>query len=378
VSQDDSADKTEKPTPKKLRDARKRGDVPKSKDLSSTVGTLVWLLMMAAMLPLFRQELSELINRVFLAMRHRGHVQDAVVPVAMDAVRVLMVVGVAPALLAGVIGTLVEFLQVRGVFTFEKITPDLKHLNPVEGVKKMFSPENLIELIKSIVKATLIIGLFIVLARMHANDMFLLSTADPRQVGGLWWRISMVFIIWTLVFFLLLSLGDAMLQQFNYIKKLRMSRRDIKQEFREDEGDPYIKQKRKQLHQEWAQQNMKAGVRRANVVVTNPTHLAVAIYYEKGETVVPIVTAKGEDEMARVIRETAEEEGIPMMRNVDLARALYAEVEMDDYVPRELFEAIAQVLIWARDVRAAGEGDELPPPPDVAVPVLPTKIALED
>jgi type III secretion protein U len=378
VSQEDSADKTEKPTPKKLRDARKRGDVPKSKDLSSTVGTLVWLLMMAALLPLFRQELSELIDRVFVAMTMRGNIHDVVVPVVMDSVRVMLVVGVAPALLAGVIGTLVEFLQVRGVFTFEKVTPDLKHLNPVEGVKKMFSVENVIEVVKSIIKAVLIISLFIVLTRMYANDMFLLSTTDPRQVGGLWWRISMVFVIWTLVFFLLLSLGDAMLQQYNYIKKLRMSRRDIKQEFREDEGDPYIKQKRKQLHQEWAQQNMKAGVRRANVVVTNPTHLAVAIYYEKGETVVPIVTAKGEDEMARVIRETAEEEGIPMLRNVDLARALYAEVEMDDYVPRELFEAIAQVLIWAREVRDTEEGNEPPPPPDVAVPVLPTKIALED
>ena len=374
MSQDDSADKTEKPTPKKLRDARKRGDVPKSKDLSSTVGTLVWLLMMASLLPLFREEMSELIDRVFLAMTQRGHVQDVVVPVAMDAVRVMMVVGVMPALLAGVLGTLVEFLQVRGVFTFEKVTPDLKHLNPVEGVKKMFSVENLIEVVKSIVKAVLIVSLFIVLARMYANDMFLLSTSDPRQVGGLWWRISMVFVIWTLVFFLFLSLGDAMLQQYNYIKKLRMSRRDIKQEFREDEGDPYIKQKRKQLHQEWAQQNMKAGVRRANVVVTNPTHLAVAIYYEKGETVVPIVTAKGEDEMARVIRETAEEEGIPMLRNVDLARSLYAEVEMDDYVPRELFEAIAQVLIWARTVRDVEEGEPPPPPPEITVPVLPTRV----
>jgi type III secretion protein U len=378
VSQEDSADKTEKPTPKKLRDAKKRGDVPKSKDLSSTIGTLVWLLMMGSLLSLFRGEMSELLDRVFAAMSQRGTVQDVVVPVAMDAVRVMVVVGVVPALLAGVIGTLVEFLQVRGVFTFEKVKPDLKHLNPVEGVKKMFSPENLVEVVKSIVKALLIISLFIILARMYANDMFLLSTSDPRQVGSLWWRISMVFVIWILVFFLFVSLGDAMLQQYNYIKKLRMSRRDIKQEFREDEGDPYIKQKRKQLHQEWAQQNMKAGVRRANVVVTNPTHLAVAIYYEKGETVVPIVTAKGEDEMARVIREAAEEEGIPMLRNVDLARALYAEVEMDDYVPRELFEAIAQVLIWAREVRDAEEGVEPPPPPDVVVPVLPTKIALEN
>jgi type III secretion protein U len=377
MSQEDSADKTEKPTPKKLRDAKKRGDVPKSKDLSSTVGTLVWLLMMASMLPLFRSELSELIDRVFAAMSQRGSVHDVLVPVAMDAVRVMMIVGVVPALLAGLIGTLVEFLQVRGVFTFEKVKPDLKHLNPVEGVKKMFSVENLVELVKSILKAVMIITLFIILARMYANDMFLLSTSDPRQVGGLWWRISMVFVIWILVFFLFVSLGDAMLQQYNYIKKLRMSRRDIKQEYREDEGDPYIKQQRKQLHQEWAQQNMKAGVRRANVVVTNPTHLAVAIYYEKGETVVPIVTAKGEEEMARVIRETAEEEGIPMMRNVDLARALYAEVEMDDYVPRELFEAIAQVLIWAREVRATDESKEPPPPPDITVPVLPIKLALE-
>jgi type III secretion protein U len=145
------------------------------------------------------------------------------------------------------------------------------------------------------------------------------------------------------------------LQHFNYIKKLRMSRRDIKQEYREDEGDPYIKQRRKQLHFEWAQQNMLSGARRANVIVTNPTHLAIALYYEKGETVVPIVTAKGEDYMAQLIREVAEEEGIPIMRNVDLARALYAEVELDDYIPRDLFEAVAQVLIWAREVRAERE-----------------------
>jgi type III secretion protein U len=379
VGQEDSADKSEKPTPKRLRDAKKRGDVPKSKDLSSTVGTLVWLLLLAAMLPLVRAEMSELIDRVFAAIHQRGEDALVLMPVMMDAVRVMLLVGVVPALVAGVIGTLVEFLQVRGVFTFEKVKPDLKHLNPVEGVKKMFSPENLIEVVKSIVKAVLIISLFVVLARLYANDMFLLSTTDPRQVGGLWWRISMVFVVWILVFFLFLSLGDAMLQQFNYIKKLRMSRRDIKQEFREDEGDPYIKQKRKQLHQEWAQQNMKAGVRRANVVVTNPTHLAVALYYEKGETVVPIVTARGEDEMARVIRETAEEEGIPMLRNVDLARALYAEVEMDDYVPRELFEAVAQVLIWARDVRALADGHEaLPPPPKITVPVLPSRLVIDN
>jgi type III secretion protein U len=341
----------------------------------------VWLLIIAAMLPVFRGELGELVDRVFDAMHARGSAVDVLLPVSMDAVRVLLLVGVAPALLAGLIGTLVEFLQVRGVFTFEKVKPDLKHLDPVEGIKRMFSAENLIEVVKSILKATLIVSLFIVLARMYANDMFLLSTSEPGRVGSLWWRMSLVFVVWTLIFFLFFSLGDAMLQHFNYIKKLRMSRRDIKQEFREDEGDPYIKQQRKQLHQEWAQQNMKAGARRANVVVTNPTHLAVAIFYEKGQTVVPIVTAKGEDEMARAIREAAEEEGIPIMRNVDLARTLYSEVEMDDYIPRELFEAIAQVLIWARTVRELADADAhaaLPPPPTVEVPAMPSRLELQD
>jgi type III secretion protein U len=355
MSQDDSADKTEKPTPKRLRDARKKGDVPKSKDLSSTVGTLVWLLIFASTVTWSYGQIAELMNRTFAAVSARDSFGEVAFNLSMDGIRVMLLVGVLPALLAGLIGTLVEFLQVRGVFTFEKVKPDLKHLNPVEGVKRMFGVENLIELLKSILKAVLIIGLFVVLARHYANDLFQLAYAKPGAVGSLWWHISSVYVIWILVFFLFLSLGDVGLQHFNYIKKLRMSRRDIKQEYREDEGDPYIKQRRKQLHFEWAQQNMLSGARRANVIVTNPTHLAIALYYEKGETVVPIVTAKGEDYMAQLIREVAEEEGIPIMRNVDLARALYAEVELDDYIPRDLFEAVAQVLIWAREVRAERE-----------------------
>jgi type III secretion protein U len=356
----DSADKTEQPTPKKLRDAHKKGDVAKSKDLSSTVGTLVWLLVFSATTTLYYEQLAELINRTFTAMHQPFEAVAA--PLAMDAVRVLFVLGVVPTLIVSLTGVLVEFLQVRGVFTFEKLKPDLKHLNPIEGIKRIFKVENVIELAKSILKAVIIIGLFVVLARHHANDLAHLAFSQPAAVGGLWWRIASVLVIWVLVFFLFFSLGDALLQHFNFIKKLRMSRRDIRDEMKDDEGDPHIKQKRKQLHQEWSQQNMKAGVRRSNVVVTNPTHYAVALYYEKGETVVPIVTAKGEDYMAQIIRETAEEEGIPMMRNIDLARALYADVEMDDFITPDLFEAVAQVLLWARSVRE-GEVDALALPP---------------
>jgi type III secretion protein U len=285
----------------------------------------------------------------------------------MDALTVLMLLGAVPALAVGVLGTLVEFLQVRGVFTFEKLKPDLKHLNPVEGIKRIFKVENVIELIKSILKAVVIVSLFVVLARHYAQDLARLSFASPSMVGLLWWRVSSILVIWILIFFLFFSFGDMLFQHFNFIKKMRMSRRDIQRESKDDEGDPYIKQKRKQLHAEWSQQNMMAGVRRANVVVTNPTHLAVALYYEKGETVLPLVTAKGEDYMAQIIRETAAEAGIPILRNIDLARALYAEVELDDYVAPDLFEAVAQVLLWAKGLHDSPE-TSLPLPPGATLP----------
>jgi type III secretion protein U len=358
--QDDSGDKTEKPTPKKLRDARKRGDVPKSKDLSHTIGTFFWLLVFGSMAAVFFGQFRDLFDAVFNAIGGGENFRDVLLLVSIQAVVVFAVVGLLPALLAGVIGTLTEFLQVRGVLALEKVKPDLKHLNPVEGVKKIFSSDNVIEVVKSALKAVLLVTAAILLARHHAQDLYNLMHGHPAQAAALWWQISKVLVTWVLVFFVFFSLGDALLQHHKYIKKLMMSMREIKQEYKEDEGDPHIKQKRKQMHNEWAQQNMKKGVRRANVVVTNPTHLAVALHYEKGETVVPMVTAKGEDDMARLIRETAEEEDIPILRNVALARALYDEVPTDDYIPLDLFEAVAQVLLWAQDVKD-GRQRELPP-----------------
>jgi type III secretion protein U len=360
MSQDkDSADKTEKPTPKRLRDAHKKGDVAKSKDLSSTVGTLVWLLIFTATMTFYFEQLAELFDRVLRSVHDVD--LETLKSVSVDAARVGIVIGIVPTLIASLAGMFVEFLQVRGVFTMEKIKPDITRLNPVQGIKRMFGVDNLVEVIKSILKAVLVVGLFIVLARHYANELAGLSTVSPEAVGALWWRFASVFVIWVLVFFAFFSIGDAMFQHFNFIKKLRMSRRDIRQEMKDDEGDPYIKQRRKQLQQEWMQQNMMSGVRRSNVVVTNPTHLAVALYYEKGETVVPLVTAKGEDYMAQLIRETAEQEGIPVMQNIALARRLYADVELDDFVPPELFEAVAQVLLWARAVR---DGDDPGPAPE--------------
>jgi len=159
--------------------------------------------------------------------------------------------------------------------------------------------------------------------------------------------------VWTVAVFAAISCVDAVYQRFVFTKRLRMSRRDIRREMRDTEGDPFVKGRRKQLHQEWAQQNMLEAVRRSSAVVVNPEHIAVAILYEPGTTELPIVSAKGEDYTAQLIREAAEEAGVPIMRNVELARGLHASVGLDEYVKAEFFQAVAELLRWAESVRRA-------------------------
>lgn len=370
MSEEDPSSKTEKPTPKKIRDARKKGDVPKSKDLSSTAGTLIWVLIMIGASNFWTEQLGELVSRTFLAIRRPF--DEVKYAVMIDAVRVLLLLGLVPLIISSVMGAFVEFLQVRGVVAFDKVKPDINHLNPAKGIKRVFSTDNVVELIKSVLKTTLLIAILYAILHSYMDSIIKIPYASPATVGSLWWRISLQFATWVLVLFFFVAALDVVLQQSSFMKKLRMSRRDIKQEMKDDEGDPYVRQRRKQLHQEWSDQNMLTSVRRSNVVVTNPTHYAVALRYEKGDTELPIVIAKGEDHMARLIKETAIQEGIPIMENVSLARALHAQVDIDDFIPVDLFEAVAQVLLWARRVRAAeqletsGSAGEARPPSDPA------------
>jgi type III secretion protein U len=153
-----------------------------------------------------------------------------------------------------------------------------------------------------------------------------------------------------LVFFFT-SFTDLGYQHYSFTKKMMMSMRDIRQEMKEDEGDPYIKAKRKQLHQEWSQQNSMQAVKNANVLVVNPTHIAIAIEYGTENAPIPVVTAKGEDHLVPMMKEIAAEAGVPIMRNVPLARRLNELTEIDEFVPQETFEAVAEVLHWAQSVR---------------------------
>lgn len=353
---EDSSDKTEKPTRKRLRDARKKGDVPKSKELTSTIMVLGWLLLLALMGPYVFGRLDELFEQTLRAAADR-QVALWVMPLAQEAAWLLLIVLAIALVAAFTLAAACEFLQVGPIFAAEKAKPDIERLNPAEGTKKMFSQDNLVELAKSFLKTIAVTGIVVLVLFSYLDEILKLVYAPAARMMSMYWHVVFVAGVWIVLLFAFVSVLDFLYQRYAFEKKLRMSRRDIRQELKDDEGDPYVKQRRRQLHFEWSQRNTLEAVRTSSAVVTNPTHLAIAILYDPQETVVPVVAAKGEDYLAQLIKETAIEAGVPVMENVALARTLYEQVEVDDYVPEETFEAVAQVLRWAENQRRLMAGE---------------------
>jgi type III secretion protein U len=349
MSNQDSGDKTEQPTEKRLQDARKKGDVAKSKDLTSTVTLLVWLCLGASMLGWVVQRLAHLSLQVLahLDQPFEGALSNLGV-LALQAFVGISAVGLIPVML---VGTLVEFLQIGPVFSMDKLKPKLEHLNPVAGIKKMFSLSQLIEVIKSIIKTTVLVGIGFGVLRSLWSQIMGLANAQTDALGLLLWQLVAQLLGWTLGVFAFVSLLDTLWQRYSFTKKMRMSRHDIKKEMKENEGDPLLKSQRKQTQHEWAQQNAANAAASANVLVVNPTHVAIAIDYHRQDCPVPTLAAKGEDDTARAMREAAMQAGVPIVRNVALARDMLARVEVGEIVPQDLFEIMAEVILWAAQVR---------------------------
>lgn len=352
ASNEKGADKTEQPTAKRLRDARKEGNVAKSKELTSTVLVLGWVVGGWLMMESMYTRLAALFEQSIRAMGMRFG--DALQQLGYLAFETLLWLTLPLLLFAVLLGLIVEFLQVGPVSTLKKVTPNVAQLNPVEGLKKMFSMDNVVELVKSVFKSAALIVIGLIVLRAMLPELLQLPYSPPAAAGSAIWYGILRIAAWTIFIFFFVSVLDAAYQKFAYLKRMRMSRRDIRQEVKENEGDPYIKQRRRQLHQEWSQQNMLAAVRGSTVVVTNPTHIAVALHYEHGVTDLPVVVAKGEDHIAEMIKQAAEEAGVPILENVPLARGINEKAALDDYIGSEFFEAVAEVLRWAEDVRRSG------------------------
>jgi type III secretion YscU/HrpY family protein len=359
ADKNDAGDKTEKPTPKKLEDARKKGDVAKSREVTSAVGLVLWLAMVALVTGFAGKRLAALFDALFATIGagwlHTGFAGAArsIGALCAELALTLTAILVVPAAL---VGLLVDFLQMGPVLSFEKVTPKLENMDPVAGVKRMFSMDHLIEVIKALAKTTLLLVVgWLVVRAMLPQLVLLARTVDlpPAAVAALMRSLTVQLMGWAVGLFALVAILDAVYQRHAFTKKMRMSLRDIRQEMKDSEGDPHVKGQRRQLQQELAQSQSTQAARQANVLVVNPTHVAIAIDYDRERCPVPTVAAKGREAEALAMRQAAEEAGVPIVRNVALARDLLARAEVGDAVPADLFDLIAEVILWAREVREA-------------------------
>jgi flagellar biosynthetic protein FlhB len=342
-----SEQKTEKPTPKKLRDARKKGQVSKSRDITQSLVFLAAVGVLVIGGPAFVAEAKALFADSFRPELLTGTLRDDELVRRLGAAGGRLLLLSAPFLLAvTVVAAGAEFLQVRGLFAPEAIKMKFDKLNFIKGLQNIFfKPRTYLELLKNLVKFALVGGLLYFAVRSSLRDIILSARATPENTGKLAASIMFALLLRVGVLFLLIGAADFLLQNKLYLKELMMSKYEVKKEYKEDEGDPHIKHSRRQLHQQILAQGMAQNVPRADVVIVNPTHLAIAVQYDESSMNAPQVTAKGQDKMARSIIDLAKRSSVPVSRNVPLAHSLF-QVELGDEIPRELYEAVAEVLTW--------------------------------
>jgi type III secretion protein U len=346
---DDSGEKTEQATAKRLRDARKDGDVAKSRDLNHTLTLLVWTLLIVALSGYYADQLSALL--IFAWTEVDLNSPTALRDVGIAAAKVAVLLSILPLAIVGICGMLAEFLQVGPVFSFKRIAPQMARLNPAEGAKRLFSMDNLFEIAKSLLKTVVLAALLVLLLRQYLPDMLRLPQAGLEAYMGLDRRVLLMLCTWIVALFAVLSVGDRLYQNFSHRKRLRMSKSDIRRERKEEQGDPHIRAQRRRLQRQWAAQNPRQAAREATAVLVNPTHYAVAILYKPEETAVPVITAKGEGNLARLMRLDAEAAGVPVIRDVPLTRALHFHGEEDEFIPEQFFDAVAEVIATAERLR---------------------------
>ncbi len=351
---DSSQEKSEMPTPKRLREARRKGQVFKSKDMEAVMVFIATFAAIAFLRPYISGQLKAFMEKAFNSVSQHQLGLDDIYNMGklgfFTLVKVsLPVVGIA-ALVAGIVG----YLQVGSVFSIEPLKPQLKKLNAIENLKNMFKPKMFIELIKNIFKLVIIFVIAYTVLKGMLEPFLLTVNAPIDGAASLGGMVIVRFLIRFLLVFLGVAVLDLFIQRKEYIKNLKMTKEEVKREYKEDEGDPMIKGQRRQLHMEMAMGDVRNKVKNADAVVTNPTHLAVAIKYDKAEMMAPQVVAKGQRLFAEFIKEIAKENDVPIIRNVPLAWSLI-ELEIDDEIPEKLYIAVAEILSFVYKLRAEQE-----------------------
>lgn len=341
----DDAEKTEEPTDKKIEDARKEGNVPKSQDTSGVITLFVAILSLLLLFPFMAKHVVILFQYYFsLLGTHldKLYMLDIAIVTIREFLFIIMPLALAVAI-AGVIAALAQF---GFLFTTKAIVPDFKKIDPIKGTKNLFSLKKLIEGIKITFKSFTTLGVGFVFFFYFITELptvALFGLHDQLE----WLKEKMIIIAFVMLLIIFIfAIIDIIIVRKQYFDGLKMSKQEIKDEMKNMDGDPMVKAKIRQIQMQAAQKRMMSEVPNADVVITNPTHYAVAIKYDAQKSHAPIVVAKGMDHIAQQIKKIAREANVHIVQNPPLARSLYADVELEKPIPEALFGAVAEVLAY--------------------------------
>jgi flagellar biosynthetic protein FlhB len=354
MAEDKDQEKTEQATPKRREEAREKGQVAKSRELSSVAvlgGCLIYFYFGASNMA------TQLTEMMKTSLRTSGQITitiDNIQSLAAD-LTMQTIVLLAPffiiVMIAGLMGNL---LQVGILFSSESIAPKLSKIDPFKGLERLFSLRSLVELVKNILKIAIVGTVAYLTINAESFKLFSLIDLDAMNILGYIGRVSFKILFSTSCVLLILAILDYGYQKWEHEKSLKMSLKEIKDENKQTEGDPLIKGRIKRLQRELARKRMMAAVPKADVVITNPTHLAVALRYEPETMNAPCVVAKGADFLAEKIKAIARDSGVPVIENKLVAQVLYKMTAVEQAIPENLYKAIAEILAHVYSLKRKG------------------------
>ncbi len=364
----DSNERTEQPTERRKKESRKKGQVPRSRELNTMLSLLFGAIGLLVLGGSMVTELTALIADSFSFSRPVAFDKD-MVPVHFMGTVISALMILTPFFLVMVVGSFVGPLAMGGwSFSPSAMAFKLEKLSPLKGIKRVFSAKGLLELFKALFKFLLLITATIILFDIYLDQILNLGNESPKQAFSdatkllLW---SLLALSFTMIFIVVF---DVPFELWNHNRQLKMTRQEVKDEMKESEGRPEVKSRIRTLQREASQRRMMDAVPTADVIITNPTHFAVALKYVDRPGAAPIVVAKGRDLIAFKIRSLAIENDVAVFEAAPLARALYASTEIGDEIPQNLYLAVAKVLAYIYQLRMSVAGDYVTPPDDLIIP----------
>lgn len=345
-NEDDDSSKTEEPTPKKIEESRKRGQVALSREVNNWVmlftGTIVVLAIGPSTLNALTNHMKAYIEKAHIMPFIPGG-SGYLLGESFIQVLTILALPLIILLIAAFIG---PFLQIGPLFAPEIIKPDFSKISVFKGFKRLFSMRSVMEFVKGIVKIGVIGVVGVILLYPFYGQIDHMVGLPIHVMLEELSQLVLLLMSGILVVLLVMAVADLLYQRYEHYKKMRMTKQELKDEFKQTEGDPHVRAKLRQLRQEKASARMMQSVPEADVIITNPTHFSIALKYAPEEMDAPVVVAKGVDDLAMRIREVAKEHNIPLVENKPLARVLFDKVEIDSMIPEEHYKAVAEIISY--------------------------------